>query len=264
MTPQYDIAIDDFTRAAGHWQMWTRMGWLEIRRRYRRTMIGPFWTSLSLAIFIVTLGILWAHLWHQDPKTYLPFLCSGMISWVFIAAIISEGCATFTAGESLIKTLTFPYTLLACVTVWRNFIVFLHNLIIFIGVAFYAGIPLDWQTLLVVPGLAIIGVTGVWVAIILGLICSRFRDVQQLVASVLQIAMFITPIFYSPDQLTGKFAEIVNFNPLYHYVEIVRLPLMGQAPGIYSYAVTLGGTIFGWAATLYVYSRFRRRVPYWL
>lgn len=264
MTPQYDIALDDFARAVGHTQMWMRMGWLEIRRRYRRTLIGPFWTSFSLALFIVTLGMLWARLWHQDPKAYLPYLCAGMVTWVFIAAMITEGCNTFIGGETLIKTLTFPYTLLACVTVWRNFIVFLHNVVIFVFVAIYAGIPFTPDTLLVIPGIFLVGLTGVWVSVVLGLICSRFRDVQQLISSILQIAMFVTPIFYAPNQLQGSMAKIVDFNPLYHYVEIVRLPLLGQAPALYSYGVTIGGTIFGWLATLYIYSRFRRRVPYWL
>jgi ABC-type polysaccharide/polyol phosphate export permease len=244
--------------------MWMRMGWLEIRRRYRRTLFGPFWTSFSLALFIVTLGVLWANLWHQDPKTYLPYLCSGMVTWVFIGAIITEGCSTFISGEPLIKTLTFPYSLLACVTVWRNFIVFLHNALIFVFVAIYAGTPFTWQTLLILPGLILIGLTGVWVAVILGLICSRYRDIQQLVSSLLQIAMFVTPIFYAPDQLQGNMVRIAEFNPLYHYVEIGRLPMLGQAPELHSYFVTIGGTIAGWLGTLYIYSRFRRRVPYWL
>jgi ABC-type polysaccharide/polyol phosphate export permease len=264
MTPQYDLAINDITHGALHWQMWSRMGWLEIRRRYRRTLIGPFWTSFSLALFIVTLGFLWAKLWHQDPHTYLPYLCSGMVTWVFIAAIISEGCMTFVASEALIKTLTFPYTMLACVVVWRNFVVFLHNALIFVGVAIYGGVPLDWNTMLIIPNLILVGLTGVWVATLLGLLCLRFRDIQQLVTSLLQIAMFVTPIFYAPDQLQGRMEQIVRFNPLFHYVELIRLPMMGLAPSIYTYEVTIGCTIFGWLATLYIYSRFRRRLPYWL
>jgi ABC-type polysaccharide/polyol phosphate export permease len=76
--------------------------------------------------------------------------------------------------------------------------------------------------------------------------------------------MFVTPIFYAPDQLQGGMVKIVEFNPLYHYVEIVRLPMLGQAPALYTYGVTVGGTILGWLATLYFYSRFRRRIPYWL
>jgi ABC-type polysaccharide/polyol phosphate export permease len=154
--------------------------------------------------------------------------------------------------------------MLACVVVWRNFVVFLHNALIFVGVAIYGGIPFNLNTLLVIPGLVLIGLTGVWVATLLGLLCLRFRDIQQLVSSVLQIAMFVTPIFYSPDQLQGRMVEIVRFNPLYHYVEVVRLPMMGMAPSAYSYGVTIGCTIFGWLATIYIYSRFRRRLPYWL
>src|SRR5579871_139282 len=68
---------------AGTWatEIWGRLGWRETKRRYRRTVFGPFWSTLSLAIFVVTLGVVWSNLWHIDPKTYLPFLTSGMLCW---------------------------------------------------------------------------------------------------------------------------------------------------------------------------------------
>jgi ABC-type polysaccharide/polyol phosphate export permease len=264
MTPQYDDALADILGGARNWRMWGRMGWQEVRRRYRRTVIGPFWTTLSLGVFVFTLGFLWAHLWQQNPKEFLPFFCSGMITWVFISSIVTEGCTAFTAAEPLIKQLNVPYTLLTCTLVWRNLIVFLHNLLIFILLVPYAGIPINWMTLFVFPGLLIISLSGVWVAALLGTLCARYRDVQQLITTVLQIALFVTPIFYSPSQLHGGLVKIAQLNPLYHYIELVRLPLMGQLPSGLDYAVGIGGTVLGWAFTFDLYSRFRRRVPYWL
>ncbi len=264
MTPRYDDALADILTGAKNWQMWGRMGWQEVRRRYRRTAIGPFWTTLSLGVFILTLGFLYAHLWQQNPKEFLPFLCSGMITWVFISSIVTEGCTVFTSAESLIKQINVPYTLLVCAVVWRNLIVFLHNLLIFVLLVPYSGIPITGYTLLLFPGLLIISLSGVWVAALFGTLCARYRDVQQVVTTVLQIALFVTPIFYSPAQLQGGLVKIALFNPLYHYIELVRLPLMGQPPSGLDYAVGVAGTLLGWAFTFDLYSRFRRRVPYWL
>ena len=73
MTPNYGDAIADIVHGAGMFDLWGRMGWADIRRRYRRTVIGPFWTSVSLAIFIITMGVVWANLWKLDPKEYLPY-----------------------------------------------------------------------------------------------------------------------------------------------------------------------------------------------
>lgn len=227
MIPQYDIAADDIISGIRNWRMWGRLGWQETKRRYRRTIIGSFWTTLSLSIFIFTLGIVWAQLWKQDPKVYLPFLTAGMLAWWLVSTIITEGCSVFISAEALIKSMPFSYTVLACAVVWRNLIVFFHHLAIFVGVMVYAGVPVTLNTMLILPGLCLVSFNGIWVAILLGLMCSRFRDIQQIVASVLQISMFVTPIFWEPKQLGDRFARFVDFNPLYHYVDIVRSPLLG-------------------------------------
>lgn len=264
MTPQYDIALADIVHGVQDWRMWGRLGWQETKRRYRRTVIGPFWTTLSLGIFTFTLGILWAQLWKQNPKTYLPFLTAGMLAWVMVSTIITEGCGGFTAGEGLIKSLRISYTVLSCSIVWRNLIVFLHNFVIFAVVVFYANVPVTWNTLLVFPGLLLVSVNGVWVTTLLGMLCSRYRDTQQVIGSILQVAMFITPIFWTPEQLGPHFSTFVDFNFLYHYVDIVRSPLLGRAPAALSWWVAVAGTVVGWGGTLFLFSRFRRRIPYWL
>jgi len=264
MTPQYDLALRDIVGGLLNWRMWGRLGWQETKRRYRRTLIGPFWTTLSLGIFIFALGILWAQLWKQDPKTYLPFLTSGMLAWVLVSSVITEGCVVFTSGENLIKSLRINYTTLTCAVIWRNLIVLLHNFIIFLAVMVYAGVPVTWNSLLIVPGLLLIAINGIWVIILLGLLCSRFRDVQQVTTSILQVAMFVTPIFWAPQQLGARFSKLVDFNVLFHFVDVLRAPLLGRAPSPWTYAMVLACTIMGWALTVMIYSRFRRRLAYWL
>jgi ABC-type polysaccharide/polyol phosphate export permease len=143
-------------------------------------------------------------------------------------------------------------------------IVFLHNLLIFIGVAVYGGVPVTPASFLVIPALALVFVNGVWVTLLVGMLCARFRDVQQVITSLLQISMFITPIFFRSEQLGPQFVRFVDFNALFHYVDIVRSPLLGRAPALWSWIVVFVGTVVGWAITLWLFSRFRRRLSYWL
>jgi ABC-type polysaccharide/polyol phosphate export permease len=105
---------------------------------------------------------------------------------------------------------------------------------------------------------------GIWIALVLGLACVRFRDIQQLVSTILQVALFVTPIFWSPQQLSGELATFEQYNILYHYVAIVRDPLLGQAPTLGSWLMVLLATVLGWGVMLFLYGRFRRRIPYWL
>jgi ABC-type polysaccharide/polyol phosphate export permease len=262
---QDGAALRDIVAGLSDWRMWGRLGWQDIKRRYRRTAIGPFWTTLSLGVFMLALGIVWANLWHQDPKVYLPFLTTGLLAWNLVAAIISEGCTTFVSGEPLIKTLRFPYSLLACSVVWRNLIVFFHNIAIFLGVAMFAHLHPTWTMLLTVPGLFLIWLNGVWVAILLGVVCARYRDVQQVMISILQISMFVTPIFFTPSQLSGHLTKyFVLANPLYHYVDVIRAPMLGKFPSRLTYEWVIIGTLAGWSAALWAYGRFRRRLAYWM
>jgi len=264
MTFQYGEAITDILSGALDWPMWARLGTQEVRRRYRRTLFGPFWSTLSLGIFIFTLGIVWSQLWKQDPRAYLPFLCSGMLAWVLVSAIITEGCSAFTGSAAIITQLRFPYTILSCSVVWRNILTLFHNVIIYFAVVFYAGVPVTLSSLLVFPALVLIFINGVWVVTLLALLCSRYRDIQQVITSILQVSMFITPIFWAPEQLGDRFARFVDFNILYHYVDILRSPMLGREPSAWSWVVTIAGTIVGWMVTIAMFSRFRRRIAYWL
>jgi ABC-type polysaccharide/polyol phosphate export permease len=244
--------------------IWGRLGWRDTKRRYRRTVFGPLWTTVSLALIVASLGLVWSNLWHKDPKVYLPYLTSGMLCWVFFLAICTEGCNSFCAYEKLIKQLRISYTLLACAIVWRNGIVFFHNLIIFALVALYGGIAINWSTLLVVPGFALFYLNAIWIVILLGTACARYRDLLQLVGNLLQITMFLTPIFWSPDQLTGRAVLFAQFNPIYHLVEIVREPMLGITPAPLHWVVVLFITAIGWAMAVQVLARFRHRIVYWI
>lgn len=225
-------ARQDFFAGLRRWDVFTRLGWFEVKRRYRRTVIGPLWGTLNLSVFILALGTVGGGLLNKNFSEYLPFLAAGMIMWIFLSTIISESCSLFVSSQNLFKQMQFSYSSLAYALVWRNFIVFLHNLAAYF-LFFVLTVPhliTPW-TLLVIPGIAIVIVNGVWVALLFGMICLRFRDLQQLVTTFLQIGMFITPVFWTPDSLTGIRRFIfVELNPLYSMMEVVRAPLMGTPP----------------------------------
>ncbi len=260
----YDVALSDVVAGLRAADIWGRLGWREIKRRYRRTIFGPFWTTLSLAIFVFTLGVVWANLWNQDVTVYLPFLTAGMLCWTLFSTICNEGCIGIICNESLVKQLPVSYTLLACATVWRNVVVFVHNVSIYVLVCLYAGVSLTWAMLLTVPGVVLICVNGLWISILLGMACARYRDIQQLVGSLLQISMFLTPVLWSANQLKGPVLKLAEYNPLYHLIVVARDPMMGRMPDARNWLAVALITIFGWGLTIFVMSRFRHRVVYWL
>ncbi len=264
MNPNYSESLVDIFAGARMYPMWGRIGWAEIRRRYRRTIFGPFWSSISLAIFTVSMGLVWANLWKIDPHEYLAFLSSGLLVWVLLTSFMTDGCVIFISSETLIKQLPVTYSMLVYALIWRNLIIFGHNLLIYIPTFLYSGAAPNWNMLLIVPGLALLCFNGMWIALLLGILCARYRDIQQVVSSLIQISMFVTPIFWSPSQLAGRVVYLVDANLLYHYVAIVREPMLGHAPSAWSWEYVLIVTVIGWSAALYLFSRFRSRIAYWL
>jgi ABC-type polysaccharide/polyol phosphate export permease len=258
-------AADDLLRGFQKRELWGRLGWLDVKRRYRRTMIGPFWTSITLAVYVLTVGTVGAAIWHQDVYDYLPFLVSGMIVWTLVSSIITDSCSMFIAGQSLFRNIRFEYSILSYALVWRNVLVLLHNFVVyFLVVLALKPSLLSFTALLAIPGLALVLLNGLWVSLLFGIICLRFRDVPPLISSAMQIAMLVTPLFWPADTLTGfKRFVFVELNPLYHVVDVVRGPLVGRAPEAISYAVMLTMAVGGWLLTYAVFSRFRKRIAYW-
>jgi lipopolysaccharide transport system permease protein len=260
----YAVARADIIDGLRAFRVWTRLGWQEVKRRYRRTVFGPFWATLSIGAFIGGMVFIWAPLFKTDVTSYLPFLSAGMVSWTFATALISEGCGTYTAGTSVITQLNFPYTMLNFMVVWRNIIVFFHNVLIVVIVVIALKVRVSWQTLLLFPGIIIVAVNGAWMTILFGMVSARFRDVPPLVGNIIQILMFVTPVFWFSSQLGPEAQPIITYNFMYHLVEVMRAPMLGAAPSLLSYAFTIAGAVIGWVVTFDLYARFRRRIPYWL
>lgn len=246
-------------------ELWGRLGFREVRRRYLRTKIGPFWSTLTFLVYILAISIVGAGLWGTDIKTYLPFLVSGMVVWGFLSVLMNESCLIFTQGALLFSNARMDYSVLAYALVWKNFVLFLHNMAVWFLVVLYNPAILDWATLLAIPGMVMVLANAVWIALLLGLICLRFRDVQQLVLSATTIGMLVTPLFWPPERLPPGLTRLffVQLNPIYRLIDVVRTPLMGGVPTAASYAAVLGITVCGWLVTYFMFRKFRMRISYW-
>lgn len=265
MAQIYVAALEDIAEGLRRWRLWGRMGWGDIRRRYRRTVLGPFWTTLSMAILVVSVGIVFATLWKMDISVYLPFLCTGLIAWIPISTVLTESCNALVSGESVLKQVRVPYSLFIYATVWRNLIVMAHHLVVYVVVARIFDVPVNMNTLLVVLGVAFFALNSMWIGLLLGMVCVRYRDLQALVGTVLPIVMLVTPIFWPPELLAGSGRlALVDANVFYHVIDVIRAPLLGKAPAMLSWIWVGGLAVFGWSITFVLFSRFRSRLCYWL
>jgi ABC-type polysaccharide/polyol phosphate export permease len=258
-----DIAAVEIFGGFLAWRVWTVLAWDDIRQRYRRSVLGPFWITLSMGIFILVLGVIYSRLFHLDLSTYMPYLSVGYIVWGFISAVANDSSGAFHEGGRLIKQIKLPLTVYVFRVICRNFIVFLHTIVIFVPVAIYFTVIPDWNTLLAIPGLVLVIVNATWVATTLAIISTRYRDVQPIIGTIVQLLMFATPIMWLASSL-GNAAIVAEINPTYHLIEIVRAPMLGAAPEFRSWLIACGLAAVGCLVAAGLLVSKSQRIVFWL
>lgn len=256
-------ALNDIKRGWARRELWSTLGMHDVRQRYRRSTLGPFWITISLAVMVLALGLLYGQIFGQDLREYLPFIAVGFVIWNLISTLILKGCETFVTAEGMIRQLNAPLSIYAYRQVWSAIISFAHNVWIYFAVGLWFGLEPSLSMLWAVPALLVTLFNGFWVSILLGLLSARFRDIPLIVASIVQVIFFITPVIWRPEMLPSR-ALLLVLNPLYHMVEIIRAPLLGSTPSAENWAAVILISILGSALTLVFYSAYRWRIAYWI
>lgn len=258
-----EMAIADLVEGARHHEMWWNFALHDIRQRFRRSMLGPFWITLSMGVMVGALALVFGAIFAEEVEDFLPYLAVGLIFWNLLTTTINEGCLTFIAAEGYVRNVPMPlsvhfYRLLA-----RNLIVWVHNMVIYAVVFAIAIHSVNPAFLLAIPGLILFTVNLAWMSLMAGILSTRFRDIPQLISNALQVVFFVTPIFWSISQFPDR-PIFVLLNPAYHLLEVVRAPFLGQAPGMVSWAVAVGMALVGVWLTALLYRRAYPRIPYWV
>ncbi len=263
-------AFDDFHDGWRQRPLWGHLGWQDIRQRYRRSVLGPLWITISMAVTAVALGLLYSQLFSLPLKTFLPYVTVGFIVWGFIQGCINEGTEVFIANEGLIKHLPAPISVHIYRLVWRQMLFFVHNLAVYLVMLVTFGIDLNWGVWLALPAFVVLALNGAWVALVVGIFSTRFRDIPPVTQSIVQLMFFMTPIVWVYDDLLSKGgkvaarARLVEFNPFLHFVEIIRRPMLGQSFEARYWIVVGVITVVGWVLALVCMRNYRARVSYWV
>ncbi|MET0168057.1 MAG: ABC transporter permease [Vicinamibacterales bacterium] len=244
-------------------RVWSLLGWQEVRQNYRRSILGPFWLTISTGAMIAGVGLLYGRLLNQDLSAYFPYLAISLVLWMLLASLTSDACQVFIASEGYIRNLKLPLTVHVVRVIWRNMIISAH--IFIIAAIFYVALapPLSWHLIELPIGITLIAFNAVWLSLLLGMVSARFRDIPQIVGSLVQMAFFLTPVFWKADML-GPNIWVAEYNPYFHFLEVVRQPLLGASASMQSWIFVAGVSLAGSTLTLFLFARFRARVAYWV
>lgn len=257
------LASKDITEGLLQWQLWLTMAWFEIRLRYRRSVLGPLWLTVSMGVTVGFLGILYGTLLKMDIHRYMPYLALGLLIWTYMAGVIGEGCNAFIQSENFIKQVRLPLSTFVYRVVCRNLITMGHNALVYVVVAIIFRVNPGSMVVLTIPALILLVINSIWMVLLVGVLCTRFRDVPNIVQSLLQIVFFITPILWTRALLSSR-GYLVDWNPVHHFLELLRAPLMGEVPEMLSWEVAIGTTLLGATFTFFLFVKYRNRIAFWL
>lgn len=261
--PAAEEARNDLIESFRRYELWGIFGWYDVKQRYRRSVIGPFWLTISMGVTIAALGFLYSQLFGLDVSGYLPFLAVGFIMWQFIAGVIGESSQAFTAAEGLIKQARAPLATHILRMIWRNVIILGHNMLIYLLVVLIFGLTPGLGILSVLPAFALILVLAFGTSLALAALCTRYRDIGPLVQNLVQLAFFITPVIWKPELLPQR-TLFLDLNPFYHVISILRAPLLGEQATAVNWMVCGGLAVVMLAIGLAAFAWSRRQLPYWL
>lgn len=230
--------FEDFASVATRWRTWTLMADQDIKLRYKRSLLGPFWISIAMATTVVTIGFLYAEVLRVPYKEFLIWFGSGLLAWGLISSVMLEGCSIVADNESVLRSAIMPIPMLSARMVYRNVVIFLHNALVIGLLLVLFGARFSLNTLFIFPGLALIILLGLFIGVALGPISARFRDLAQLIASTVQVLFFFTPVFWIPAPNMSRLA-LIEGNPFFHLVQLIRAPVLGEMPTLINWQMSL-------------------------
>lgn len=260
----YQKAWSDIKRAFIDHALWRTLAWYDIRARYRRSALGPFWITISMAVTIAAMGPLYGSLFNFDPSDFVPHLALGLIFWALLSSCVNDSASTFSDAAHYMKQTFIPAPIFVLRIMYRQILVLGHNLIIYPIVALILWNSFNENIFWFFPALALVFANLVSISMLISILCARFRDMAPILNSIMSLLFFITPIIWRVEQLPEGRQYLLSWNFFAIYLDLLRKPFLGQVPNWNEWSFAIVSSIILGIAAFLIYAKTRHRITYWL
>jgi len=259
------IGINDHINSIKKPMVWLVVGFMDVSLKYKRTILGPWWNTLGIALIISVLSSIWASLLKTDINFFIPYFTIGFIVWSWFSSTLIDMSKCLVEVEGLIKQVSIPLSSHLLRVSIRNFIIFLHNCVLILFVIFLFNLDVITSEL---STFSLIGIILIFFSmnsfgIILALLSLRYRDIGNLIFFALQILFFLTPVLWHPNILDKNLA-FVEMNLMYYWVDVIRQPILGLDIHKNSIIIIAISTIILLIISFYMTGKYKNKIIYWL
>ena len=261
---EFRSACSDLVKSFKDSRIWFALGLNDVIARYRGSILGPFWITLTTAVFVLGIGFLYAGLMKVSVDRYLPWMTTGLVVWGLISQVVLEGADAFVSASDVLRQAALPAPLFVWRVIWRNVLTFVHQLPVLIVVGLKFGYLFHMRLGEAAIGFLLILANVSWFALAFAAICARFRDLKQILASLIQLLFFVSPVLWIPSEVKGYGGRLMTLNPVVHMMDVLRGPLIGDPIHLRSVIFLLVSGVAGWAFTLAFFAKVRRRIVHYV
>jgi ABC-type polysaccharide/polyol phosphate export permease len=237
----------------------------DMRTRYTRTALGPWWGVLSNVVFVGALGLTFGAIFGQPMQTYLPYIAASMACWTFLNGTVVEAPSSFVRGAGIVTSYPIPLSTMVIRTVADKFALFGHFIAVYAVLAVWLKVPVTILSFLMIfPALLIYAVAGYGFTLGFGMLGARYRDIGPALSSVMMLAFLITPVFWQKVGMRSETHWLIDFNPFYHLIEIGRAPLLGYHASLTSWLVSMSVAVVVLSFGFLIFASMRRKIYYWM
>jgi ABC-type polysaccharide/polyol phosphate export permease len=191
----------------------------ELKARYRGSVLGFFWSFVNPLLLLLVYNFVFAYAMTPPAgiDNYALFLFCGLLPWTWFQASLIESSNVLISGGNLIKKVMFPAEILPIVTVLSNLVHFLFGLIILVLFLIYFKAPLHPLELMWFPVVVLVQLLlTLGFALILSALTVHFRDIKDILANLITLWFFVTPIIYSWRNPPQTIRRYLDLNPFTH------------------------------------------------
>ncbi|HEY9778133.1 MAG TPA: ABC transporter permease [Planktothrix sp.] len=234
-----------------------------LRRRYRRSILGFAWSLLNPLLTMVVLTTVFSLLFHRNAQNYAVFVFTGLLPWQFLSDSIINGGISIVQNEHFLKKVYIPKTFFPLVAVGTEGVNFALSLSSMLILGLFIGLHPSPTLLLVPLAVAVLTVFNLAMAIALSILTIYFRDLTHIIKIVLSAAFYLVPIIYPLDQIPAQFRSYFFLNPIYYFINLFRVTINdGRLPTAPEWLIPVGVASLAMAASLYMMYKTERDLIY--
>lgn len=252
--------------SARRMQLWLYTSWFEFLIRYRKTLLGPIWLLVGPTLFIALVGQIYASVAAIETSVLIPHLTIGIVVWTLITGFLVGSAGVFQKAQAQIRQAGLGLADIVMVSVVSTVIHFSHQIVLIVGVLIIFSISVSAYALVSLIGLALLIVNGIWLTVFFGIVGARFRDLSEIVQAIMRIAFLATPVIWMPSttERGGGLRAFLDYNPFFHFIELIRAPLLGNPIAPLSWIAVLSMTVIGFLLAYLSTRHLAKNIALWV